>query len=43
MKLLSLNLSAEVTIKNGDVTQIIWSDGTTPIAKDTILAKQVEI
>jgi len=41
--ILALNPSAQVAVKNDNVDQITWIAGTTPIAKDTILAKQVQL
>jgi|TARA_R110000744_G_scaffold120676_1_gene224858 phosphosulfolactate synthase (CoM biosynthesis protein A) len=39
----AINPNAVVTVSGNDVDQIEWQDGTTPIAKADILAKQVEL
>ena len=41
--ILAINPNAEVTINADDINQIEWLNGTTPIAKQTILAKQIEL
>jgi len=41
--ILALNPSAQVAVKNDNVDQITWIAGTTPIAKEDILAKQAEL
>jgi hypothetical protein len=41
--ILALNPTAEVSCSDDDVNQIIWENGTTPISKNTILAKQSEL
>jgi len=39
----AINPNAEVSINAEDINQITWLNGTTPIAKNTILAKQQEL
>jgi hypothetical protein len=39
----AINPSAEVSINADDINQITWLNGTTPIAKNTILIKQQEL
>ena len=39
----SLNENAEVAIHNEDIDTIEWHNGTTPIAKEDILAKKAEL
>jgi hypothetical protein len=39
----AINSSAQFTINAEDINQITWHNGTTPIAKNTILAKQQEL
>ena len=40
---LAINPDAQIGVVNEDIDQITWGDGTTPIAKETILAKQAEL
>ena len=39
----ALNNSAQVATKNNDVNEIEWLNGTAPIDKAVILAKQTEL
>tara|TARA_R100001443_G_scaffold90073_1_gene96558 strand:+ start:556 stop:870 length:315 start_codon:yes stop_codon:yes gene_type:complete len=39
----AINPSAEFTVNAEDYNQITWLNGTTPIAVDTIKAKQTEL
>ena len=39
----AINPSAEFSVNAEDYSQIIWLNGTTPIAVDTIKAKQTEL
>jgi len=39
----AINPNAEVSINAEDLNQITWHNGTTPIAKQTILNKQKEL
>jgi len=41
--ILAINPKAEVTINDNDINEITWHNGTTPIAKQTILNKQKEL
>jgi hypothetical protein len=41
--ILALNPKAEVSVNAEDINQITWLNGTTPIAKETILNKQAEL
>ena len=41
--ILKINPNAKVAITDNDINQIEWLDGTTPIAKADIEAKQVEL
>ena len=41
--ILAINNKAEVTVNADDINQITWHNGTTPIAKNTILAKQQQL
>jgi len=41
--ILAINSSAEFTVNAEDYNQITWLNGTTPIAVDTIKAKQAEL
>ena len=41
--ILKINSNAKVAITDNDINQIEWLDGTTPIAKADIEAKQVEL
>jgi len=39
----TINPKAEVSINADDINQITWLNGTNPIAKQTILNKQIEL
>jgi len=41
--ILAINPSAKVLVKSEDLDQITWHDGTTPISKADIQAKQAEL
>jgi hypothetical protein len=41
--ILAINPNASVSVNAEDINQITWLNGTTPIAKNTILAKQQEL
>ena len=41
--ILAINSNASVVIRNEDVKNIEWQNGTTPIAEADILAKQKEL
>ena len=41
--ILAINSNAEVVVKQEDIKQITWHNGTTPIAEADILAKQAEL
>ena len=41
--ILKINSSAGFVVKDNDVNQIEWADGTTPIPKADIEAKQIEL
>jgi len=41
--ILALNPTAQVSCSDDDVNKITWENGTTPIAKNVILAKQSEL
>ena len=41
--ILALNPTAQVSCSGDDVNRIIWENGTQPIAKNIILAKQLEL
>jgi hypothetical protein len=41
--ILAINPKAEVSVKNNDIKNINWVNGTTPIAEADILAKQKEL
>ena len=41
--ILKINPNAKVAITDNDINQIEWLDGTTPIAKTDIEAKQAEL
>ena len=41
--ILAINPNAEVSVKENDIKQITWHNGTTPIAEADILAKQAEL
>ena len=36
--ILKINPNAEVSVKNDDINEIIWENGTTPISKEDIKA-----
>ena len=38
-----INPYAEVSIRNNDINDIVWENGTTPISKSDIEAKQTEL
>ena len=38
-----INPDAEVSIRNNDINDIVWENGTTPIPKSDIEAKQAEL
>ena len=38
-----INPDAEVSIRNNDINDIVWENGTTPISKSDIEAKQAEL
>ena len=38
-----INPNAEVTVRDNDINNIEWQDGTTPISKADIEAKMVEL
>ena len=40
---LAINPDAQLTVSGEDIARIKWRDGTKPIAKETILAKQAEL
>ena len=40
---LAINPDAQLSVVNEDIDRITWRDGTTPIAKATIEAKQAEL
>jgi hypothetical protein len=39
----AINPNASVSVNAEDINQITWHNGTTPIAKNTILAKQQQL
>jgi hypothetical protein len=39
----AINPNATYSMSNNDLDQITWLDGTTPIAKETIVAKVAEL
>ena len=39
----AINPNAEFTIDNNDLDNIVWLNGTTPIAKEDIISKADEI
>jgi hypothetical protein len=41
--ILAINPKAQVSISADDINTLIWENGTTPIAKQTILNKQIEL
>ena len=41
--ILAINSNAVVNVSANDVNQIEWLENTTPIAKQTILNKQIEL
>ena len=41
--ILKINPNAEVLVSGNDINQITWLNGTTPISKADIKAKQVEL
>ena len=41
--ILKINPNAQVSVKNDDVNEIIWENGTTPISKADIEAKMNEL
>mgnify|MGYP003144458667 CR=1 FL=1 len=41
--ILKINPNAEVSVEANDINQITWNNGTTPISKDDIEAKMVEV
>ena len=41
--ILALNPTAQVSCSGDDVNRIDWLEGTSPIAKQTILNKQIEL
>ena len=41
--ILAIKSDAQVSISREDINQITWLGGTTPIAKEDILAKQTEL
>ena len=41
--ILAINSNASVVVRNEDVKNIVWQNGTTPIAEADILAKQKEL
>ena len=41
--ILKINSNAQVSVKNDDINEIIWENGTTPIPKADIEAKMVEV
>jgi len=40
---LEINPTAQVSISADDIDTLIWENGTTPISKEDILAKQTEL
>ena len=43
LAILAINPKAEVSVSADDIDTIVWENGTTPIAKADILAKQKEL
>jgi hypothetical protein len=41
--ILKINPKAEVSVNADDINQIVWGSNTTPISKELILAKVVEV
>ena len=41
--ILKLNPTAQVSVSADDINTIVWHNGTTPIAKELILAKVAEL
>ena len=41
--ILKINSNAQVSVKNDDINEIIWENGTTPIPKADIEAKMAEL
>ena len=41
--IVAINPAAKAGVKEGDIDQITWNDGTTPIAKADIEAKIIEL
>jgi hypothetical protein len=41
--ILTINPNAQVSVNAEDINQITWHNGTTPIPKNEILAKQAEL
>ena len=41
--ILKINSNAQVSVKNDDINEIIWENGTTPISKADIEAKMAEL
>jgi len=41
--ILKINPNAEVSVNDDDINQITWHNGTPPIPKEKILAKQQEL
>ena len=41
--ILKINPNAQVTVNADDINQITWLNGTTPISKNEIIAKQAEL
>ena len=41
--ILKINPNAEFSVNANDINQITWNNGTTPIPKDDIEAKMVEV
>ena len=41
--ILKINPTAQVSVSADDINQITWENGTTPIPKEQILAKQQEL
>jgi len=41
--ILAINSNAQFSVDNEDINKITWLNGTTPISKSDILAKQTEL
>jgi hypothetical protein len=41
--ILAINTNAVVNVSGDDINKIEWLEGTTPIAKQTILNKQIQL